>query len=394
MPQIIRSLAAGILAGVVIAVIFTAGFFVRDIVPLPAAIQPANQEFPLLAEVITLIERNYLRSRPDDQTAQYSAIKGYLSGLGDPATYFIPPPETQVESDSLAGVYGGIGVRIQATTTGDYRIAPFPESPALAAGIQDGDLLTGINRVLIERGTPIAQIDVWLRGEVKEGSGVTLTIQRHSSEREIFVPFDVIIVPSVLARVLDEDSRIGYVQISDFTNRTPTELREAADRLRDQGIEAVVLDLRNNGGGLLQEALSVAGEFVDGETLLIERRRDGETTYNDVEGGVFVDLPLIVLINGGTASASEVVAGAISDYDRGILLGQTSYGKGTIQQIIQLSDKSSVHITFAEWLTPQRRAIDGVGLVPSITMIPASDGADVELSEAIRQLSVILQNNS
>ncbi|MBK8135476.1 MAG: hypothetical protein IPK52_06495 [Chloroflexi bacterium] len=394
MPQIVRSLAAGMLAGIVIAVIFTAGFFIRDIVPLPAAIQPSSQEFPLFAEVLTLVERNYLRPRPDETAAQYLAIRGFLSGLGDPATFFVPPPETRVESDLLAGIYGGIGVRIQTTTTGEFRIAPFDDSPAIAAGIIDGDLLIAVDRVPIERGTPTAQIDVWLRGEVKEGAGVTLSIRRHSAEREIFVPFAVIIVPSVLARVLEEDQRIGYIQISDFTNRTPQELTDAALMLKEREIEALVLDLRNNGGGLLQEALTVAGEFVDGETLLIERRRDGETLYNDKPGGVLVDLPVVVLVNGGTASASEVVAGAIVDYERGILIGQRSYGKGTIQQIIQLSDGSSVHITFAEWLTPQRTAIDGVGLEPSIVMIPAADGADVELSEAIRQLTLQLETTS
>jgi carboxyl-terminal processing protease len=391
MPQIVRSLASGILAGVVIAVIFTAGFFVRDLVPLPAAFEAQDQDYPLLSEVITLVDRTYLRQRPDSITTQYAAIRGYLSGLGDPATFFIPPPETQVESDALAGLYGGIGVKIQTTTNGDFRVTPFEGSPALKAGIQDGDLLLEINGVPIERGTPIAQIDVQLRGEVKDGAGVDLKIRRNSNEREYFVPFDVIIVPSVLARVLEEDERIGYIQISDFTNRTPEELLAAAQMLNDSGVDALVLDLRNNGGGLLQEALTVAGEFLDAEVLLIERRRDSETNYTDQPGGALIEPPLIVLVNGGTASASEVVAGAIEDYDRGMLIGQKTYGKGTIQQIIQLSDKSSVHITFAEWLTPERRAIDGVGLEPAIIMIPAADGADVELGEAIRQLNAILE---
>lgn len=394
MPQIVRSLASGILAGIVIAVIFTAGFFIRDIVPLPAALEARNQEFPLLSEVITLVDRTYLRTRPDFNLTQYSAIRGYLGGLGDPATFFIPPPETQVESDALAGLYGGIGVKIQTTTNGDFRIAPFEGGPALENGIKDGDLLLAINGVAIERGMSIAQIDIQLRGEVKDGGGVELKIRRNSNEREYFIPFDVIIVPSVLARVLDEDERIGYIQISDFTNRTPEELLNASQMLAESSIDALILDLRNNGGGLLQEALTVAGEFIDGDILLVERRRDSETNYTDQPGGALVELPLIVLVNGGTASASEVVAGAIEDYDRGMLIGQRTYGKGTIQQIIQLSDSSSVHITFAEWLTPERREINGVGLEPTIIMIPAADGADVELAEAIRQLNTILESTN
>src|SRR5690606_28315185 len=150
----------------------------------------------------------------------------------------------------------------------------------------------------------------------------------------------------------------GYIQLTDFTSRTPQELRDAVATLREANAEGIILDLRNNGGGLLKEALDVAGEFLDGEdTLLIERRRNGETVYHDQVGGVLTDLPLFVLVNNGTASASEVVASAIRDYERGMLIGQRTYGKGTIQQIDELADKTSLHETFAEWLTPLENKI-------------------------------------
>lgn len=389
MSSIIRSLAAGVVGGVFIAVVFSAGFFVRDLLPAAPNVSAASP-FPLLQDVITIVETTYLRGSPDETATQYSAIRGYLGSLGDPATYFIEPPDTQVESDALAGVYGGIGVRIHTTTTGEFRLTPFAGSPAEAAGIRDGDLLIRINETPIEKGTPISAIDVRLRGEVAEGNGVELEVTRRGNSRTFFVPFDVIVVPSVTFRVLDEDEDLGYIQLTDFTNRTPAELRDAATGLKDQGVRAIIVDLRNNGGGLLQEALVVAGEFVDDGLLLTERQRTGEKEYQDSEGGSLTDLPMVVLVNGGTASAAEVVAGAIRDYERGILIGQQTYGKGTIQQIIQLADKSSVHVTFAEWLTPLGNTIEGIGLTPDIVMIPSSDGADVELAEAIRQLQSII----
>lgn len=392
MSSMIRSLAAGVVGGVFIAVVFSAGFFVRDLLPSTRQVSAASP-YPLLQEVVSIVETTYLRGAPDETTTQYSAIRGYLSGLGDPATYFVEPPATQVESDALAGVYGGIGVRIHTTTTGEFRLTPFQDSPAEAAGIRDGDLLVSINGKPVEKGTAISSIDVQLRGEVAEGNGVTLEVSRRGNLLSFFVPFDVIIVPSVTYRILDEDTQLGYMQVTDFTNRTPAEVREAAAALRADGALGIVVDLRNNGGGLLQEALTVAGEFISEGLLLTERQRTGEKEYRDTEGGALTDLPMVVLVNGGTASAAEVVAGAIQDYERGILIGQQTYGKGTIQQIIQLADKSSVHVTFAEWLTPRGNAIEGIGLTPDIVMIPSSDGADVELAEAIRQLQSIIASS-
>ena len=150
--------------------------------------------------------------------------------------------------------------------------------------------------------------------------------------------------------------------------------------------ESLVLDLRDNGGGLLQESVTVASQFLDGGVVVYERNINGEKTFTAEEGGMMVDLPLVVLVNGGTASASELVAGAILDRERGIVIGQKTYGKGTIQQIFQLSDKSSIHVTSAEWFTPSKRALDNVGIEPTIPVIPDESGRDVELSEAMEYL--------
>ncbi|MEO1440675.1 MAG: S41 family peptidase, partial [Chloroflexota bacterium] len=181
--------------------------------------------------------------------------------------------------------------------------------------------------------------------------------------------------------------RTGYLQIIRFTNRTPDEVEAAINELKDEGIDSLIVDLRDNNGGLLKESVDVAGLFLNGGVVLYERNIDQEEVFEADDGSVLGELPLVVLVNGGTASAAELVAGAIQDRDRGILIGQTTFGKGTVQQIFRLSDDSSIHITSAEWFTPDRNQISGVGLEPDVTMIPDANGRDVELGEAVRYLN-------
>jgi carboxyl-terminal processing protease len=190
----------------------------------------------------------------------------------------------------------------------------------------------------------------------------------------------------VIWRTLVEDKNFGYIKILSFTSRTPEEFQQAVAELRDSGITGLVLDLRGNSGGLLQESLKIAGEFLDGGLLSIERRVSGENRLEDTNGGVITDLPVVVLVDNGTASAAEIVAGAIQANGRGMLIGQQTFGKGSIQRIFSLSDNSSIHVSTALWLTPAGQTLDGQGLTPDISMIPDENGRDVELGEAVRHL--------
>lgn len=385
-------MALGAIAGVMMAVIFAAGFFSRELLDGPLFIQAIPSEFKLLEEVDTLLARHYLRELPDNTERQYAAIRGVLSKLEDRNTFFIEPPVARSESDALAGTYGGIGVQLQRSQTGQYVLYPFEDSPAQQAGIGSGDVLLYVDDKPINTTLQQDAVDQLLRGEVKDGNGVQITVLK-SDEREetVFIAFGVINIPSVIWRVLPEDEKIGYLHILRFTNRTPQETQEALTELRAAGIQAVILDLRDNGGGLLQESIKVASEFLADGTVLYERTNRNEKTFSVETEGMMTDLPLVVLVNRGTASAAELVAGAILDRERGILIGQVTYGKGTIQQIFELSDKSSIHVTSAEWLTPSRFALDGIGLTPTITMIPDAEGRDVELGEAIRYLNEQLE---
>jgi carboxyl-terminal processing protease len=394
-----RSILYGALAGIGLALVFCAGFFVRDMMDMPsvfAASTSSSDEagYPLLDEVQDLLDAHYLRHQPDYTMRQYAAIRGMLGALGDRNTFFIEPPVAQSESDVLAGTYGGIGVTLQRNAAGEFILFPFEESPARAAGIEDGDVLIAVNGEALDLTTHPDVVDQMLRGEVKEDNGVEVTLLKANGEEiALFILFDVINVPSVQWRVLEQDNRLGYIQILRFTSRTPDEILEAVEDLESNSIDGVILDLRDNFGGLLQEAVDVAGVFLDGGSVLYQITQDNEITFTASDGGVLLDMPMAVLVNQGTASASELLAGALQDRERAILIGQTTFGKGTIQQIYQLSDQSSIHITSAEWLTPARNRLDGVGLEPNIAMIPDENGRDVELEEAIRYLDNMLTLN-
>jgi carboxyl-terminal processing protease len=385
-----RSILLGAFAGIGLALVFSAGFFMRDVVDIPRVLAfPAATEtegYSLLDEVQILLDQHYLREQPDYALRQYAAIRGVLSSLQDRGTFFIEPPVARSESDVLAGTYGGIGVSIQRNAAGEFVLYPFPDGPAARAGIQDGDILKIINGTILEMSVQQDAVDQMLRGEVKDDNGVEIVIGRDGAEIGLFILFDIINVPSVLWRVLADDERIGYIQILRFTSRTPDEVAMALQELSTNDIGAIVLDLRNNSGGLLQEAIEVASIFLDGGVILYEKTRNGERAFEAEDEGRASEIPMAVLVNQGTASAAELVAGAVQDHDRGILIGQTTFGKGTIQQIFQLSDQSSIHITSAEWFTPDRKTLDGVGITPNIPMIPDINGRDVEIGEAIRYL--------
>jgi carboxyl-terminal processing protease len=296
----------------------------------------------------------------------------------------------------LAGKYGGIGVQVKRDEQNNFVLFPFPNGPAARAGVKDGDLLLKVNGKDVPPDTAADAADQLLRGEVKDDNGVKIAIKRPASQNgsstssdeqlEFTIPFEVIEVPSVVWRVLTEEPTFGYMQILRFTNRTPDEVKAAFNDLKSKNIRALILDMRNNPGGLLAESIKVAGQFLEGGVVLYERSRDGEKTLEADKADYLVNVPMIVIVNQGTASAAELVAGAIQDRKRGSLIGQQTYGKGSVQLIFALADKSSLHVTTAEWLTPNKTLLDGKGLVPDIPMIPDPNGRDVELGEAIRRL--------
>jgi len=395
-----RSLVLGGILGLTFAVVFASGFMLRDLLgpkfspSFPVNASAGTDTYHLLNEMQHLLDTVYLGEQPDVIVRQYAAIRGVLSTLEDRNTFFIEPPVAQSEADVLAGTYGGAGILVRRDEQGRLLLYPYEDSPAQLAGISEGSELIAINGEPVDINTQPDILDQKLRGEVTSGNGVDITYRVMPDGEQIttFVEFAVINVPSLVWYPVQEDPTIGYIHIMRFTARTPGELDYALIELSKAGAEALILDLRKNNGGLLEESISVASRFLDSGIIAYEINRAGEREFEVKSDVDPTALPLVVLVNQNTASASELVAAALQDRDRAIVIGQQTFGKGTVQQIFTLSDGSSIHITSAEWLTPDRSPLDGVGLAPDITMIPDESGRDVEMGEAIRHLNVVLSS--
>ena len=356
----------------------------------PAELQTLFQPF---WEAWNLVHESYVDQPVDDVTLMRGAINGMLEVLGDPHTSYMDPDEFTQLNASLSGEYEGIGAYVDTSTEYLTVISPIPGSPAEAAGLRSGDAILAID------GRDMTGVDPELvRKQVlgPAGSVVTLTIRRGDD-----VPFDVkitrakIVIKSAEGKMLDDG--IAYVQITTFGDKTTPELKATLETLMAQNPKGIILDLRNNGGGYLQTAIEVSSQFIpEGDVVMYERYGSGERdTYLSFEGGLATDIPMVVLINEGTASASEIVAGALQDYGRAKLVGVLSYGKGSVQLPTMLSnDQGAVKITIAKWLTPNERLIHGIGLTPDVFVVMTEEDynndRDPQLQAAIETLLAML----
>lgn len=345
-------------------------------------------------EAWNLVHKNYVDQPVDDMAMMRGAINGMMQSLGDPHTTYMDPETYKEANEDLEGSYEGIGAYVDVTADYLTVTSPIPGSPAEKVGLLPGDKIIAID------GEDMTGVDAELaRRKVlgPAGSTVTLTIARKDTD-----PFDVTItrqqitVASASGKMLEGD--IAYIQLTTFGANTTSELQNTLNELLSQNPKAVILDLRNNGGGYLQTAVEVTSQFIDSGVVLYEQFGDGSRdSYDVVAGGKMTDakIPMIVLINEGSASASEIVAGALQDVGRAKLLGTVSYGKGSVQNWIPLSgDNGAARITIARWLTPNERAIDKVGLTPDyaveLTQADREAKRDPQLDEALRILKTMI----
>ncbi|GAB4469518.1 MAG: S41 family peptidase [Anaerolineae bacterium] len=385
--EFVRALIQGAAAGLLLAAMFAAGFLFNDLLEQRTT---SSISLEMLREADGLLAAHYLRPLPPDEARIHGAVSGLVESLGDPYSYFVEPQTAEVDSTNLAGRFGGIGAEIGVNEQGQFFVAQvYRDNPAFEAGLAEGDLIVAVDGVHVDDGSrDLDGVIALIRGEV--GTSVTLSVLRDSQPLELTMVRAEVLLPSVFWQIAAQNAQIGYLQITRFTDRTPEEVRQALTELTDQGAQAFILDLRNNGGGLLDSSVEVAGEFLDGGVVLYEKRSGGrEQGINAPRGGSALDQPLAVLINPGTASASEIVAGALQDRARAILIGQNSYGKGTVQAILPMSDGSSLHITTAEWFTPNQNRLEGQGLQPDRIVEPAGE-YDAELLAAVEYLSGVL----
>lgn len=390
MRKIVTTLLLVLLAGSA----FVAGYFTNDFVELRSGgtLVRERQPFDVFWEAWNLVENNFLGELPDSQLFTYAAIRGAMQSLNDPYTIFVEPVVREQERDTLRGSFGGIGAYLRRPDEGgDVILEPIPGNPAERAGIQFGDVLVAVDDVLITPDMLVSDVAEMIRGE--KGTKVVLTVIHPDSSEpvDISIERDDILIPSVSYRMLDAETPIGYIQLSRFSGESGNEVREALEELLNKGAVGLVLDLRGNGGGLLSAAVDVADHFLDEKVVVRqESRREGERIEETRDATLAPETPLVVLVDGGTASASEILAGALQDHDRAVLVGQRTFGKGSVQLVFDLSDGSSVHVTSARWFTPDGHQIDQEGLTPTIgveiTQEDIDNNRDVALNRAIEYL--------
>lgn len=348
-------------------------------------------EFGVFWEAWHLVEDRFFGDLPDMQHVTWGAIRGAITTLNDPHTTFLEPQPRQREREELSGRFGGIGAYVTKAEDGSIVLEPMPGLPAEQAGVQKGDVVLKVDDTQVTAEMTADEVVALVRGEV--GTIVRLTLQRVGQTEPIVVEIERQEIPaaSVEWRMLDGTDGIGYVRVMIFSGRTDQELENALEELKAQGMSRLVLDLRGNGGGLLDAAIDVASEFLRGGVVAYQVEKGQPDQAFSVEaGGRFSESPMALLVDGGSASASEIVAGALQDRGRAVLVGQKTYGKGSVQSVHDLSDGSSVHITYAKWLTPDRRQIDGQGLTPDVEITISEEdrnqGRDPQLDRAIEVL--------
>ena len=340
-------------------------------------------------ETWNLVHKQYVDQPVDDTLLMQGAIRGMLDSLGDSHTLYMDPKVYESETSSLAGEYQGIGAFVDTDGTYLTIISPIAGSPAEAAGLRPGDQITAIDGEDMTNHTP-EEARQKVLGEA--GTTVVLTVTRDSVSEplEFSIVRAKINVPSVTGKMLDNN--IAYIDINSFGEKTTQELRDVLGTLLAQNPKGIILDLRFNPGGFLVTSVEVMSEFIDNGVVLIEQYGDGtRDTYKASGHGKATDLPIVVLINEGSASASEITAGALQDYGRAKLVGVQSYGKGSVQTWTPLSnDQGAARVTIARWLTPKERTIDKIGLTPDyIVEMTDSDYAnklDPQLDKAMEVL--------
>jgi len=378
-------IATSYLAGSTVGFILASPVTTEKSIATPPALE---EEFRLFWEAWRIVEDEFYQKPIDSTKLTYGAIRGALFTLEDDNTAFITPEHAAIIREDLTGTFEGIGALVEINADGYLVIVePLAGRPADLAGLKAGDLVLEVDGVEIWGMNVIEAVSL-IRGP--KGTTVLLTIRRQG----VLEPFEVEIVRerielrTVEYRLLK--GKIGYIKLNEFNSQAPTQLRAALTDLLAKNPQGLILDFRDNPGGLVTSAIEVGSAFIAEGVIMSERGKGVEQEYEALGDGLATDIPLVVLVNRGSASASEIVAGAIQDYGRGILIGERTVGKGSVQVQHRLSDGSGLRITLAHWFTPHGRLIEGQGLIPDVEVYITDEdlakGLDPQLELAIDYL--------
>lgn len=313
----------------------------------------SSGSFPILVQAYDILKNHGLSDLPPSTSIEYGMIRGMVDAYGDPYTIFVEPVQHELETDTLQGSFGGIGVQLSRDEDGHIVLYPIHESPAESAGIIDGDRLLSVEDLVLIPETDIELVQAELRGLVSDP--VTISIGRAPDyfPQELNIVRSEFPLPSVTWHLDVDEPRMGVIDINVFAASTPDEILRAVADLGSRGASSYVLDLRDNFGGLLTAGVDVARLFLN-EGVVIEQQYRGQNveTFRVSQPGTLADLPMVILINQHTASAAEIVAGSLKYHQRAKLIGVPTLGKDTIQLVFDLRDESSLHVTAAQWWVP------------------------------------------
>lgn len=354
-------------AGVLVIGSFLGGYLFRDS-------QISADDLPILVEARDLLLKYSIEEPPKDRILEYGMIRGMIQAYGDPYTSFSEPVQHELTTNNLEGHFGGIGVQLQRDGENYLILIPLKESPAETAGILEGDRLVQVDNQLITPETPTETVQAAVRGKV--GTKVFLGIQRPPDFQQLDFTIERsdFTIPSVIAFLAPTEPRLGIVKVNIMAATTPEEIIQAVKGLKARGALAYALDLRDNFGGLLTSGVDTAELFLQEGIVLREQYKGEEIkSYPVKEKGELVGLNFVVLVNGNTASAAEIAAGALQKVGKIKLIGNSTYGKDSIQLVFELDDKSSLQVTAARWWVPNEDgsrppSIRGTGLTPDIML--------------------------
>ena len=363
-----KEYAAGVLTGVLVVTLAVGGVkFVQQ--RQYNGVLSDTSHVQKIEYLEKLIDQEYLGEVDNDEMAE-GVYAGLVYGLGDVYSRYYTADEYAQETASTDGAYAGIGVSIQKNKNGGVQIAECYEGgPGADAGLQTGDVITAINDTDV---TDMELSDVVSLIRENKDKTIVLTVLRENedSSREISVDVTDVELPSVSGEMLDEST--GYIQITQFTGVTPQQYKDTFAELKDKGMERLVIDLRNNPGGLLTSVCDILREILPEGLIVYTEDKDGNREEETCDGKNKLNMPLAVLVNENSASASEIFAGAVQDHGVGTIVGTTTYGKGVVQELRQLSDGSAVKLTVSNYYTPNGNSINKVGIKPDVEVKLAS----------------------
>ena len=351
------------------------------------AIEDLPAEFQRLGEVWDLLVQEHIDGGELDPAAiSDGAIRGMLVALDDPYAGFLDSEQYSLETEDIRGFFGGIGAEVGIRDGVMTILAPMPDTPAEAAGIRPGDVILEVDGVSIQ-GLSLLEVVQLIRGD--KGTKVKILIRHLSSAEPVLIEIERDIINLKSVELLMQVGRIGHLRLSGFTGTTNDDLREALERFeRSQGL-GIVLDLRNNPGGLVSSVVDVTSQFIDDGLVLYQIDAKGDRRNWGVKsGGKALDIPMVVLVNEFSASASEVFTGAIIDNERATVIGATTFGKGSVNNLWPLNDGSGINFTTARWFTPNGVLIEGEGITPDVLLDPIEENEDddIHLDRAIEIL--------